>query len=201
MGGLVAVLALSSCSPALPSCDNERIQSGLRNAISARPQLSGATLSNIATASRSGSAAVCTAHLATASGIEANITYSLALRGNEAHFEVTRVDQDLARCDSPQIQTGIRNGIANSTGQTITAMTNIATTSRTATAAACTAHITAAGGAEADIVYSLTKAANGDTNFAVTNLTQTSGGAHEADRQAERGQADGSQGEQSPPPE
>ena len=78
----------------------------------------------------------------------------------------------LAACDNAEILNGLKAGINNSTHQEITSITNVATASHTATTAACTAHIVAASGAEADIAYNLNL--NGsDTHYVLGTVTQT----------------------------
>lgn len=78
----------------------------------------------------------------------------------------------LAACDNAEILNGLKTGINNSTHQEITSITNVATASHTATTAACTAHIVAASGAEADIAYNLNLDGS-DTHYVLGTVTQT----------------------------
>ena len=171
--GAAAVAALSACAPR-PACDSEAVQTRLRAIIGERTQQTISTLDGIRTTSRSGSGSVCTAHIAAETGEEANITYSLTVDGRQARLLVTRIDQQMARCDSPWIVSAIREGVGNRFQQTITGVTSIVTTSRSPAQASCTAHVAAASGAEADIRYTLSQVANGDTRYQLTGLTPAS---------------------------
>ena len=85
----------------------------------------------------------------------------------------------LPACDSTLAQDTFKNAVQRAAPITISTFTNIQTTSRTATTAACTAHATLGDGRQVDYGYSLTLAGS-RMNLLVTTATITSGGTSNA---------------------
>jgi hypothetical protein len=88
VGALAALAALSSCSPVLPACDGEQTQTLLRQALATR-NATVSSITNIATSSRAGNNATCTAHVSTNIG-DADLTYTLTLEGSRVNLLITQ---------------------------------------------------------------------------------------------------------------
>jgi hypothetical protein len=170
----LAVVTAAAADPAIPACGDARVQGLLRSVLTRRTNGVPVAVSNIGTQSRTPAAAMCTAHVVTGPN-QADIIYRLTIQGGDVNLLVTGQASALPPCDHPQVQVYMRNLIGGQTHQTVTTMSRIATTSRTPSAAACAAHIAAATGAEADITYSLGRAANNQTDIRLTGLRQTRG--------------------------
>jgi hypothetical protein len=164
----------ASAQPAIPACGDARVQTLLRTVLMRRTNGVPVAVRNIGAQSRTPAAAMCTATVITGPN-RADITYRLTMNGSDVNLLVTGQSSGLPPCDHPQVQAYMRNLIGSQIRQPITSMTRVGTASRTASNAACTAHIAAASGAEADITYSLARAANNQTDIRLTGLRQTRG--------------------------
>jgi hypothetical protein len=171
LGALGALGILSACS--VPNCDAEQAQTLLRQAASNSASHATITnVSNIATTSHDSRNSVCTAHFATNRGFEYDARYHITMDGSRIRLQIDNAQPNVPPCDNATITSGLRTLISNRGGLTVSSMTNVATTSHSATGAVCTAHIAAANGAEADIGYTLTQSPT-DINYVITAFTPT----------------------------
>lgn len=91
-GGDVNLLVTGQLS-ALPACDHPQVQAYMRNLIGGQTHQNVTAMSRITTTSRTAANAACAAHIAAASGAEADITYSLGRAGPQTDIRLTGLRQ------------------------------------------------------------------------------------------------------------
>jgi hypothetical protein len=98
-----AVAALSACSskPQLGTCDDPKIQAGLKSGLEQSTKQPIASISNVVTVSKTDTSATCKMHITATDGEEADIGYKLTLDGTNTKYETTDVNQTKGATAAP----------------------------------------------------------------------------------------------------